>query len=73
MILPTKHLDTHRSLIGLGASVLDALDRPRPLSTVWEHIRQRPEMITFERFTLAICFLYAIGAVEMEEGRLRRT
>jgi len=72
MILPNKHVDPERSLIGIGAVILRALDRPRPLTIVWDRIRERPEVITFERFTLALCFLYSIGAIDLENGRLRR-
>jgi hypothetical protein len=72
MILPNKHVDPKRSLIGIGAAILQMLDRPRSLSSVWDRIRERPEVITFERFTLALCFLYAVGAIEWEAGRFRR-
>lgn len=72
MILPNKHVDPKRSLIGIGAVILHMLDRPRSLSSIWDRIRERPEVITFERFTLALCFLYAVGAIEWEAGRFRR-
>ena len=73
MILPTKHISTKQSLFGVGAELLVSLIRPRTVSSLWDEVRDRPTVATFERFTLALDLLYACGAVTMSEGLLRRT
>ena len=72
MILPTKHVSTRQSLIGVGASVLAQLDRPRTLTDLWERLRESSEVGTFRRLVLALDLLYAIGAVALEDGLLKR-
>lgn len=72
MILPNKHVRTKYSLIGLGALILQNLNRPQQVSTLWEKLREFPEVGTFERFILALDFLYTIGAIEFENNQLRR-
>lgn len=73
MILPTKHISTKQSLLGVGAELLVSLIRPRTVSSLWDEVRDRPTVATFERFTLALDLLYACGAVTLSEGLLRRT
>lgn len=72
MILPTKHIPTGHSLLGVGAIVLEALERPRTISTLWDHLRARPEVGTFARLVLTVDLLFALGAIELEDGLLRR-
>lgn len=72
MILPTKHISTERSLIGLGAVLLERLDQPRTITALWEKARVLPEIGSFERFVLTLDLLYAIGAVELSDGLLRK-
>ncbi|HYO59962.1 ABC-three component system middle component 6 [Archangium sp.] len=72
MILPTKHISTRRSLLGVGAAVLKRLREPQTVSRLWEHVRDEPEVRNFERFVLALDLLYALGAVEFKDGLLRR-
>lgn len=73
MILPTKHTSTKQSLLGVGAELLSALGRPRTVSSLWDEVRGRPTVATFERFTLALDLLYACGAVSLNEGLLSRS
>lgn len=72
MILPTKHISPGHSLLGVGAVVLKALDEAKTTSKLWENVRVREEVATFERFILALDLLYAMGLVEMQDGLLRR-
>lgn len=71
-ILPTKHISTRRSLLGVGAKILEQLDSPRTVSSLWSAVSIEPEVATFERFVLTLDLLYAIGAIEMDTGLLRR-
>jgi hypothetical protein len=72
MILPDKHLPTERSLIALGAVVLEQLRQPRSVSALWESVRQSPGIGTFHQFTLAVTFLFTIGAVIFVDDLLCR-
>ena len=76
MILPTKHLRTNRSLIGLGAVVLSLLDEPRTVSSVWAEIQAVCEetnlRLTFDHLSLALSMLFAVGAIGTEGKRLIR-
>lgn len=72
MILPNKHVTTEYSMLGLGALILQRLQRPQRISTLWEKVREIPEIGTFERFVLALDLLYILGAVEIKDGKLRR-
>jgi hypothetical protein len=72
MILPTKHISTRNSLLGVGAKILEQMYYPRTVTSLWNAVSTMPEVATFERFVLTLDFLYMIGAVEMDEGLLRR-
>ncbi len=70
MILPDKHISTGNSLLGVGAIVIEHLNHPRTVTSLWSDLSQIPEVATFERFILVLDLLYMIGAVELEEGLL---
>ena len=76
MILPTKHLPTERSLLGIGAEVLQLLDQPKTVSRLWATIQeQRGEsarQVPFDWFVLSLNLLYSIGAIQLNRGRLSR-
>ncbi|MGO9268933.1 MAG: ABC-three component system middle component 6 [Terriglobia bacterium] len=73
MVLPNKHVPLDRSLVFLGSEILRILgERPRSVSTAWEQVRAQNNKASFEQFTLAASFLFAVGAVELEGGNLRR-
>ncbi len=73
MILPTKHVPTRTALLGVGATVLAELERPRTVTALWERAREQPGVATFSRFVLALDLLYTVGALDFEDGLLRRT
>ena len=70
MILPTKHIPSSTSLLGIGATILNRLNTPRTVSNLWEEVRDNPDVGNFERFTLALSFLYSIGSIEFNKGLL---
>jgi len=61
-----------RCLLGVGALVLRSMDRKQTMTALWDRLREVPEVGTFTRFVLALDLLYALGAVELEDGLLRR-
>ena len=73
MILPTKHISTKNSLLGIGAAVLKHLEKPQTVTALWSSVHNAKEVATFERFILALDFLYIIGAIDLEDGLLRRS
>jgi hypothetical protein len=72
VILPTKHIPLEQSLIGIGATLLMGLERPRTVTSLWEEVRKDPSIGSFDRFSLALAFLYALGAIDLRGGQLRR-
>jgi hypothetical protein len=72
MILPAKHLRYDRALLGVGAEILAQLTEPRTVSELWERLRiaraDTASPITFDWFILSLSFLYAVAAVEYDEG-----
>jgi hypothetical protein len=76
MILPTKGLAVDRALLSVGAEVLRHLDRPKTVSRLWEQVCNRKhsllEAIPYDWFLLALDLLFLWGAVDFEDGRLRR-
>lgn len=78
MILPTKHLPADKSLLTLGAKVLEVLGEPRSVSSLWDIIRSgrdetfnaRP--IAYDWFILTLDLLFMLGAVHYERGRIVR-
>lgn len=78
MILPTKHIRPDRSLLGVGAQILEMLDRPKTMSRIWDEFRTRHSgtgldaPITYRWFVLALDLLYMIRAVDLERGLIVR-
>lgn len=72
IILPTKHISVSHSLIGIGALLIGHLERPQTVTRLWEKARNAPEVGSFERFSLALDLLYALGAIELHDDLLGR-
>lgn len=78
MILPTKHIRPERALLTIGAEILAALRGPMTVSRVWDEVRRRrgeagePAPIAYDWFVLALDLLFAMKAVEFEDGLLRK-
>jgi len=72
MILPTKHITSENSLLGVSALVLGNLNKPRTITSLWENVRKVPQVGTYQRFILSLDLLYLMGVIELEEGLLRR-
>ena len=72
MILPTKHITVQNSLIGLGAVLLAHIDKPTTVSSIWQDVRELPQIATFERFTLTMDLLYLMNIIEYRDGYIRR-
>jgi len=77
VILPTKGLATDRALLSVGGEVLRHLERPKSISRLWEQMRSRQngllQAISYDWFLLAVDLLYTVGAVNFEDGLLRKS
>lgn len=77
MILPSKHLSESRALVTVGAEILAHLDEPRAVSELWERVQKfraangAAAPLSFDWFILALTFLHAITAVELNAGLIR--
>lgn len=76
MILPGKHLQYDRALIGIGIDIISALDEDRTVSELWYRVRTARDRtanpITFDWFILALTFLFAISVVNFDGGIVAR-
>lgn len=72
MILPTKHLSTSDSLLGIGASLLVLLGQQQTLTRLWDEARTMNQHVTYPQFLLSLDLLYTLGAVEIADGTLRK-
>jgi len=76
MIVPTKGIAPQRSLLAVGAQILQTLDRPMTVSQAWVTVRQwRQENghhapVPFSWFVLALDTLYAMGVVDLRDELL---
>jgi hypothetical protein len=76
VILPTKGIAPDSALISVGARVLALLAEPKTVSRVWDEFRRNDVLVpgvTFDWFVLSLDLLFAIGAVELNRGRLYKT
>jgi hypothetical protein len=78
VILPTKRLPQDRALLAIGADVLLSLSQPQTVSKLWDEIklnrleRRFSSQLPFDWFLLSLSLLFAVGAVELIDGRLHR-
>ncbi|MCG7988218.1 MAG: hypothetical protein JAZ20_10840 [Candidatus Thiodiazotropha weberae] len=71
MILPNKHLLSRDSLIGVGGLLLTKIGpEGTTVSNLWEGVRDRLEVGTYDRFILALDTLYLLGYIGLEKGML---
>ncbi len=72
MILPGKHLQQDRALLGVGAEILGHLEEERTVSELWERVRSArgplATPLSFDWFVLALTFLYATTAIDFADG-----
>ncbi len=70
MIMPTKYLREDEALIGVSAALLPLLEKSRNLSVLWEAAKKIDAIGSFERFILAMDFLYMLGLVDVRNNEI---
>ena len=72
MIMPSKYLREDEALIGVGALLLALLDRNKNLSDLWEEAKNISSVGNYERFVLALDFLYLLGLIDVRNNEIER-
>lgn len=69
MLSPKKHIRVSESLLGLGANIINLLSRPQTPEQIYEKLKNFNLLIShdFEHIILALDFLYACGAIDLNE------
>lgn len=71
MLTPTKGITPDRSLLAVGAQIMQELDGPVTVSQAWARLKSRRAAlghrspVSFGWFVLALDVLHALGAVEL--------
>ena len=72
MIYPNKTIELKYTLLGVGSLIIAELHTPQTISSLWENVRTREEIGSFEKYVLTLDFLYLLGLVKMDDGIIRR-
>ena len=72
MILPDEHIRLSRSLLNVGAVLLEMMDSDHTVTELWDKARTRSEIGTFSRFVDGLDLLFVLGAVRLSGGRIAR-
>lgn len=78
MIIPTKHTNFSGSLLGFGGYILTQLESPGSIDDLWNQYQVDYKKNTyyakhsFDNLLLTIVFLHSIGAVNEQDGVLRK-
>lgn len=69
MFSPQKHIRLSESLFGLGANILHLLSRPQTPEQIYDKSKKLNLLMShdFEHIILTLDFLYACGAIELNE------
>lgn len=72
MILPQKHIKLSESYFGFGGFLLQFIDKPIAIDTLWDSFQEVndtaefPTYHSFDSFLLTINYLYIIGAINQD-------
>ena len=73
MLLPAKHISIARSFFGTGSQVLNSLPHSKTVSSLWQDVRGKKGINTFQTYILTLDFLFLLGAIDLDgEGRIEK-
>lgn len=72
MIMPSKYLREDEALIGVSATLLPLIESNGNLTELWESAKKIDAIGSFERFILALDFLYLLGLVDLHNNEIVR-
>lgn len=79
MILPTKHLSPDRAIITIASEIFELIHNHATASSVWNELQKnhkacvRQGEVPYDWYILSLDFLFLIGAIEENNGKLIRT
>ena len=72
MILPDKNIKLEYSLLNCGAVILKEIDEPQTLSSLWNKVKNKRSIVSYEKFLLVLDYLFMIKAIDYKDGLIRR-
>ena len=72
MIMPSKYLREEEALIGISAALLPLVENNGNLPALWDSAKKITAVGSFERFILALDFLYLLGLVDLHKNKIVR-
>ena len=72
MIMPSKYLREDEALVGVGGILLQRIEGRRNISFLWEDVKTNHAVATFERFILALDFLFLLGLIDIKDNEIMR-
>jgi len=69
LILPTKHITSKDSLLGIGSDMISLLNEPMTVSSLWVSFKQKHNR-TNRIFYHTLYLLYIIGLVDFKNGKI---
>lgn len=79
VLLPSKFIEPDQALLTLGGQILLQLNTPLSVDETWNRLndwrskQQMQSSVPFWWFALALDVAFCIGAVQSEDGLLRKT
>lgn len=72
MILPNKTITLSKSYLGLGARILALTRNNDTVSSLWERTIVKEKVLTFQKFTISLDFLFILNLIKIEDGIIRK-
>ena len=72
MIMPNKNITLRYSMLYCGALILSELKDMDTVSSLREKTKKLEPLSSYEKFTLALDFLFVIGAIALRDGLIVR-
>ncbi|WP_294210545.1 ABC-three component system middle component 6 [uncultured Sphingomonas sp.] len=71
-ILPDKYTPEEFTLLGASAAIMERIDRPVPIASLWQNVRTDLRVRSFDRFADSLSLLYAIKVIDAQDGHVFR-
>lgn len=74
MIIPSKHINFSKSLLGFGSYILLKLEKPMSIDDLWSSYKEDVNsqiynyLHTFDNLIMTLIFLYSIDAITEKNG-----
>jgi len=72
MILPGKHVKLSNSMLNVGSILLEQIDNTQTITMLWNNLKIKFEITSFEKFALGLDFLFILNLVDYHKGIIRK-